>query len=120
MSMMETRRWINQSQPQTLYFAVILMYIDAAFALLFGGIIGIGLLLVAGYVASGYGISNERKWGYILGLVMAGVGLAPYVLFFISNGRLATGALLGLMFAIAKLALLLHPQSREYQRIWFK
>jgi hypothetical protein len=28
--------------------------------------------------------------------------------------------LLTLMFEIALLALLLHPQSREYQRIWFK
>jgi hypothetical protein len=28
--------------------------------------------------------------------------------------------LITLMFEIALLALLLHPQSREYQRIWFK
>ena len=33
---METRRWINQSQPQTLYIAVFLLYINAAFTLLFG------------------------------------------------------------------------------------
>ena len=26
---------------------------------------------------------------------------------------------IGLMFAIALAALLLHPQSREYQKIWF-
>ena len=31
-----------------------------------------------------------------------------------------SGSLLGLMFAIALIALLLHPQSRDYQRIWFK
>jgi hypothetical protein len=26
---------------------------------------------------------------------------------------------IGLMFEIALIALLLHPQSRDYQRIWF-
>ena len=28
--------------------------------------------------------------------------------------------IVNLMFGVALVALLLHPQSREYQRIWFK
>ena len=31
-----------------------------------------------------------------------------------------TGNIIGLMFDIALVALLVHPQSRDYQRIWFK
>ena len=41
------------------------------------------------------------------------------VLLFGPDGVLRTG-LLNLMFEIALIALLLHNQSREYQRIWFK
>lgn len=118
---METRRWINQTQPQTLVIAVLLFYIDAAFdvfaLLLGGGLISlIGLVFIAGKVAAGFGISNERKWGYYLGLAMAVLGLVPFLL----AGGFAGAAIIPLMFAIARLALLLHPQSREYQRIWFK
>jgi hypothetical protein len=44
----------------------------------------------------------------------------PFILrlVFLSN-PLATN-IITLMFEVALIALLLHPQSREYQRIWFK
>jgi hypothetical protein len=118
---METRRWINQTQPQTLVIAVLLLYIDAAFdvlALLGGGgrVPLLFLALMVGKVAAGFGISNERKWGYYLGVAIAVLALLPFLLF----GGLSGAAIIPLMFAIARLALLLHPQSREYQRIWFK
>lgn len=115
---MPARRWIDTTQPQTLLIAVILMYVDAAFTLLQGGFLNpILLLIAAGDVAAGWGISNEKKWGYGLGIVMA---ILPFVLrlVFLHN-PLATD-LITLMFQIALVALLLHPQSREYQRIWFK
>src|SRR2546423_1401107 len=64
----EPRRWTNPSQPQTLQIAVFLLYINAFFALLGGLFSPIGLLLVAGGVGAGFGIANERKWGYGLGL----------------------------------------------------
>jgi len=32
----------------------------------------------------------------------------------------ATGDVIELMFEVALVLLLLHPQSRDYQRIWFK
>ena len=45
----------------------------------------------------------------------------PYVLALIAGYNILAGAgALGLLFAVAKFALLLHPQSREYQKIWFK
>ena len=113
---METRRWLNQSQPQTLVIAVLLLYFDAVLGLLFGGLFGpIGLAIIVGSVAAGYGIANERKWGYYLG-----VGMAVFRLLLLLGIGGLTYNLIALAFAIAKLALLLHPQSRDYQRIWFK
>lgn len=116
---METRRWINHSLPQTLNNAVLLLYISAAFDAL-NGFIGhpLGILIIAGKVAAGYGIANERKWGYQLGVAMA---FLPFVLRFLVagfGGILGTG-IISLLFDILLIALLLHPQSREHQRVWF-
>ena len=77
---METRRWTNPSQPQTLQIAVFLLYIDAVFGVLFGSVFSaIGLLLVIGQVASGFGIANEKRWAYWLGVAVATLGLLPFV-----------------------------------------
>lgn len=116
---METSRWINHSLPQTLGNAVILLYLNAAFTLLFGGLFSpIGLLIVAGMVGAGYGIANEKKWGYQLGVAMA---ILPFVLRFLVNGvdGILGTSIINLMFEIILVVLLLHEQSREYQRIWF-
>ena len=122
MTAMERRRFINPAQPQTLVIAVYLLYFHAGFllfALLVSGtfpLIELGLV-VGGFVA-GYGISNEFKWAYALGIVMA---ILPFILrFWITGNPFSTPSLLNLMFEIALVALLLHPQSRDYQRIWFK
>jgi nicotinamide riboside transporter PnuC len=115
---MPDNRWIDTTQPQTLLIAVILLYLNAAFALLSILTGAISLVALATFlgVAAGYGISNEKKWGYGLGIVVAVIGLAVLVL----SNPFAGANLISLMFAIALVALLLHPQSREYQRIWFK
>ena len=140
---METRRWINQSQPQTLYIAVFLMYMTAAFTLLFGlndapyalayirltkdlGTTDTLLTLtrfavVGASVAAGYGISNERKWGYKLGVAVAALPLV--VLLYVSLAYQVSPfefSLISTMFNVAEFVLLVHPQSREYERIWFK
>ena len=119
---MERRRFVNPAQPQTLVIAVYLLYFHAGFllfALLVNGTFPLlYVALAAGGFVAGYGISNEFKWAYILGIAMA---ILPFVLRFLDTGNpLASGDLIGLMFEIALVALLLHPQSRDYQRIWFK
>ncbi|TML42631.1 MAG: hypothetical protein E6G27_03755 [Actinobacteria bacterium] len=119
---MQSRRWVNNTQPQTLQIAVFLLYINAFFELLGRGfVVPLGLALIAGQVGAGYGIANERKWGYGLGVVMA---LIPLALHLLPGGLLGSttnlATLMTLMFEIALVALLLHPQSREYQRIWFR
>ena len=109
------RQWTNPSQPQTLQIAVFLLYMNAVFALLFGGLGSVyGLMIIAGGVAGGLGIAQEKRWGYGVALAVA---LLPFVLI-IAGEALVTG-IIGLMFDVALVALLLHPQSREYQRIWF-
>ncbi len=122
MAGMERRRFINPAQPQTLVIAVYLLYFHAGFLLFALLVNGQFPLLYLGFVLGGfvaaYGISNEFKWAYALGILMA---VLPFVLrFWITGNPFSTPSLLNLMFEIALVALLLHPQSRDYQRIWFK
>jgi hypothetical protein len=122
---MPSNRWLDKTQPQTLMMATLLMYVNAGWALL--GFLGslhslvssaLGLLflfvLIIGPLAAGWGVANERKWGYWLGVVLAvvTVGYLIYHFSFVS--------LFSLLFYGALVALLLHPQSRAYRRIWFK
>jgi hypothetical protein len=136
---MQTRRWLNQSQPQTLVIAVILLYFTAASAVLFfddgpmyaaalcgwvpscGNVVDLLRLLVAGgALAAGYGIANEQRWAYHLGVVVAAAPLAARLVFSVRLGVSPLEyRLVSLLFEVALLALLLHPQSRDYQRIWF-
>jgi hypothetical protein len=111
-------RFINRSQPQTLYMAVILCYIDVVFNLL-GGLAGLALI---GFVlaAGAYGIANEKKWGYTLAV---GASIVQVLLLFSYFGVATVtdlGALIDLIFFGALVGLLLHPMSRDYQRIWFR
>jgi hypothetical protein len=133
---MQTRRWTNPSQPQTLQIAVILLYLNAVFGLLLRSYtpfyetyrwIGDGLanyaalLSFVGMAVAAYGIANERKWGYRLGV---GLTSAEVVLLLIAIGDLTNllraENLITTLFTVARAALLLHPMSREYQRAWFK
>jgi predicted MFS family arabinose efflux permease len=121
---MQTRRWTNPSQPQTLQIAVFLFYINAVFTALFGGLLSpIGLLIIVGLVASGFGIANDQKWGYVLGVIIAGLAVAFVVVLPLADdlGRIVDPAfLINALFPVALFALLLHPMSRSYQRIWFE
>jgi membrane-associated protease RseP (regulator of RpoE activity) len=120
---METRRWTNPTQPQTMQIAVYLLYINAVLSALFGAIVSpIGLVLVIGQAAAGFGIANERRWGYWLGVAIATLGLVPFVLAVLDGGlgvALSFGFIISLLMPAALFALLLHPTSREYQRVWF-
>ena len=115
--MNSSRRWLNNTQPQTLQIAVMLLYLNAVFFALSGLLLSpYGLPLIVGQAAGAYGIANERKWGYVLAVVMA---VAPLALIILHRSLFGV-SLLTLMFEVALVALLVHPQSREYQRTWFK
>ena len=117
---METRRWTNPSQPQTLQIAVFLLYFQAFFGLLegiFGGT-PLFILIGVGQAGAAYGIANDKRWGYTLGVALSFAPAAVRVLFD-GPGALLSVNPITLLFEIALIALLLHPQSRDYQRIWF-
>jgi hypothetical protein len=116
---MQTRRWLNPSQPQTLQIAVFLLYLNAVFTALFA-LGAVTLLLVAAGVGAGWGIANERRWAYLLGVGVSVVPFALPLLYGFGVGDILRYAFtISGLFDIALVALLLHPQSRDYQRIWF-
>src|SRR3989442_16037584 len=114
------QRFFDQSQPQTLQIATFLLYLQAALLVFSGAFISpLGLLLVAAYAGGAYGMANGKKWGYILAVAVAVLGLA--FLFYRDRGSIDViipPDILQLMFSGALLALPLHPQSRGYHRIW--
>ncbi|MEA3055988.1 MAG: hypothetical protein QOD30_1420 [Actinomycetota bacterium] len=120
---METRRWTNPTQPQTLQVAVFLLYANAVLGFILGNVLFIwgALIGTAGlicFAAAGFGIANDKRWGYNLGLGVASAETLTLlrIIFGSSGGH---GFTISLMFAAALVALLLHPQSRDYQKIWF-
>jgi hypothetical protein len=145
---METRRWINQAQPQTLVIATFLLYFNAFFTLLLQSErnvyvlaalikVGVGysnlleqlvrLGLGIGAAAGAYLIANEKRWGYRLAVAVAAAPLLGVLILLllptmndIARLSLEDLDLVSLLFSGALFALLLHPQSRDYERIWFK
>ena len=96
------------------------------------GIISVGL-----YVLGGVLMANDLKIGYKLSVLAAA---SPFVLRFLAvrslaanfetqspigitdylTGRIFGGSIISSAFDIAVLGLLLHTQSREHQRIWYR
>ena len=119
---METRRWTNPSQPQTLQVAVFLLYANAVLAVLFGQPAILLLSAIAGAVGA-YGIANSRRWGYQLGLASSAVEVILLVLLPILDVGpdllFNLTYLIYIVFPVALFCALIHPESREHQRIWF-
>ena len=116
-------KWVNQFQPQTLYMATILCYIDAVFGLLFGVVATSFLAGLITIIALGrrrlrhrqreeVGLRGRRRRRGAAGRACCSRCSAPTC----SRRPL----IISLLFDGALVALLLHPMSREYQRIWFK
>jgi len=127
-------RWLNPTQPQTLYSAVMLAYFRGVSIVLFGSIyyralpydlLGsfasriFPLLLLVALVGGGLGIANEKKYGFRLALSAAIYSVVATLWIGTRYPVELLGFLLRLMFDIVLLVLLLHPQSKEYRRIWF-
>ncbi|MFN8039323.1 MAG: hypothetical protein U0Q07_08945 [Acidimicrobiales bacterium] len=117
---METRRWTNPSQPQTLYMATFLLYFAAVLDLIFrfGPLMFVAAVLQG---AGAYGIANERRIGYGAAIVGSMLALVPSAIDVVGNPGIILDPmfLIGLVFPVAVFVLLVHPMSRDYQRIWF-
>jgi hypothetical protein len=126
---MELRRWTNPHQPQTLYLATILLYVRAVLGLLLGGTVYaiywgplINLLASALMVLGGLGIANERRWGYRLAVGVTALGLYPFLAWILTEGpgvMVDVNFIMLALFPVAQFILLLHPMSRDHQRVWF-
>lgn len=139
---MHFSRWTNPSLPQLLQIATFLLYFTGAFGIL--GLLGIGgfstpwyllgvelfpraggaqalvgLAAAAGYILAGLMIANEQKRGWLLGSVLAIGGVVLPVLVAGVSAVLGSSYIVTFLFDVALMALLLHPQTREHQKIWF-
>ena len=136
----DTRKWFDRSQPQTLQIATWLLYLNAFFQILdffdvlrFSGygitdilnpgrsglmflFLGIPLNVLAGLL-----MANDRKLGYYLAIAGA---FWPFVTRFYYNdfsfNAIFHAKAITLIFEIALCALVLHTQSRDHQRVWFR
>ena len=77
------------------------------------------LVLLVALVGGGLGIANEKKWGFRLAVSAALYSVAATLWIGIRYDVELLGFLLRLMFDLVLVVLLLHPQSKEYRRIWF-
>jgi hypothetical protein len=145
-SNLNIRKWTDRLQPQTLQIATFLLYINGFFAFVsvldktdylgyfryrWGVGILVGLFVVAANIFGGFLMANDRKSGYWLAIVAA---FAPFALRYwalsdlenLTGGSVSLwdkftgGDTIGFIFEAALCALLLHPQSREHQRLWFR
>ena len=119
---METRRWTNPSQPQTLQIAVFLLYANAVLGVLLPQL---PLLTIAGLAgaAGAYGIANSRRWGYQVAVTASGFEVAVVAVLPLLDNGLETlfdlRFLVYILFPVALFCLLVHPESRQHQRVWF-
>jgi hypothetical protein len=129
---MDTRHFANPSQPAPLFHAQVALYMWAVYSAirdvldwLGGGATGtiLTLVLFTSFfaIAAGYAISNEFKLGYRLAMVVAAAGLIPLL----DELARRPSALLHLDYLVlaalpaAIVVWLMHPASRDYQRVWF-
>ena len=116
---MNRQRFLNQSQPQTLVNGTLLCYFQAFFALIDSHGFALFILLGLALGAGGFGIANDKKWGYGIAVVASVLNVGIWI-------SLAGASVLGFptiisfAFAVVLVVLLVHPMSREYQRIWFE
>jgi hypothetical protein len=113
-------KWIDPHQPQTLQGAVVFSYLNAALALVFTIAMGQSafLLVFILLAVAAYGVANEKRLAYWAAVVLACFFLLSVLALMVTGGGL--GGILDLLFAGILVALLLHPESRHYERIWFK
>ena len=115
-------KFLNQTQPQTLVIATLFCYIDAVFGFL-GGVVTTSALLalvtIIGLALGGFGVANEKKWGYGIAVAAAVLQIGGLIAV-AGTDVLGFPLILNLIFDGALVVLLLHPESRDYQRIWFK
>jgi len=129
---MSSRRWFNNRLPQTLSIAQFLLYFNAFWAAI--GILAVGRngalvtliigLTLAANLYGGWGIANEMKRGYQVAVLASLLPILGRLVAMFLTGRglmyvLVGGNIINALFEYALIALLLHPMSRQHQKVWF-
>ena len=85
----------------------------------------VGIVVLASFIGGGVLMANDRKIGYKLALIAAfsPFALRIWILWsysgFTALDKITGKDTFGFIFEAALCALLLHPQSREHQRVWY-
>ena len=72
-------------------------------------------LIGVGMIVAGYGIANDKKLAWKLGVTTSLLSTAMRL----ASQSIEFNVIFSLVFPVALLALLVHPLSRDYQKIWF-
>ena len=123
---METRRGVNGTQPLSLVWAQLLLFAGTVYSVGHGFVegrfpswevlIGLFALLAA------YGIANEARWGWRMGLVVAVAAVLPPLaqVVRVPGSALHPDVLVLLVLPVATLLCLGEASGRDYQRAWFR
>ena len=113
-------QWFNRNLPQTLVNAQMLCYFSGVRNLLNGSVSSpIGFLFTAGLIGGAFGIANEKTWGYFIALITAAISVL-YPISVLGIDVFRFGPVINIMFDVALVVLLVHPQSRSHQKVWFR
>ncbi|WP_298208186.1 hypothetical protein [Ferrimicrobium sp.] len=123
---MRELKLFDRTQPQTLQIGVLLLYLNAALALLtvlFGGGISLVFLIldIVLPIGGAYGVANSRKLGYYAALLATGIPLLLLIYYVLTVGLsvLFGAELLNVIITVVLFALFIHPHSRMYAKTWF-
>ena len=124
---------MNDAMPRGLVWAQGGLYLWAAFAIIRSGILtsmgdlpasALFLAFVVGVVRAlaAYGVSNENRWGYWLGLIACAVTILPTLDDLVHRPSLLVHPdfLVLLIIPLGVAMCLLNPASRDFSKMWFK
>ena len=122
---MESRRLLNDAQPRPLFLAQFALYVWAPFTVVQSVLSGFSayVLLLAPLLAlMAWGLSNESRWAYWMGIIVSALSLIPVLNDLVHRPSLLLHIdFLGrLAFPLIVIGLLTQPESREYERVWFQ
>ncbi|CAB4598539.1 unannotated protein [freshwater metagenome] len=143
---LDSRKWFDRMQPQTLSIATWLLYFDGVFAVIgflersgevgiMRGLGGLYLLMafvfMVAYIVGPFLMANGKRLGWY---VAVAASFGPFVLRLLINLKfnsamgadwslryiLTSNDTIGFMFEAALCALLLHTMSRKYIAVWLR
>jgi hypothetical protein len=123
---MESRRAVNPAMPSALVWAQLALYLGAVYAVGRGFALlrfpGWELLIGCWQLLGAYGIANERRWGWRIGLAAATASVLPALDQFVRSPALAfhPDFLVLVAIPVFTVGCLGEPSARDFQRAWFR